>query len=359
MTHPRVRAEIDLSAIQGNLGTLARRLSPGARLMAVVKADAYGHGALEVARAALEAGAAYLAVATVEEGVELRRGGIGAPILVLTGTHPDNLPLAALNRLEVTAHSLQSARGIALHPALRAHLKVNTGMNRWGVEPEEVEEARKLLGGQLTGVFTHLASADTDPEVTGKQLRVFDQVLSGHPFDAVMAHAANSAAALWYPESHYDCVRVGVAMYGMHPAGDRGDPRDEGLRQAMRLVSYVAHIRRLNPGDGVSYGLTFRAADVMRAATVPVGYADGYMRSLSGRAAALIGGKRQPVLGRVTMDATVFAVDETVKPGDEVVLLGEQGGGRITAEELASWAGTINYEVTTGINPDRVERRYL
>ncbi len=326
--------------------------------MAVVKADAYGHGVFPVARAVLEAGAYSLAVATAEEGAELRHAGIAAPILVLTDLLPDGLALAEEHRLEVTAHSIPSARRIAARPDLEVHLKIDTGMNRWGVEPDEAGEARKLLGEQLAGVYTHLASADSDEEATEHQLALFDAVLSALDFGGLLVHAANSAGTLWHPRSHHDCVRPGVALYGLHPAGDEGDPADEGLRPALALKSYVAGIRGLSPGEGVSYGLTFRAEEPVLAATVPVGYAEGYHRILSNRAMALIRGERRPLLGRVTMDACVFGVDEGVEVGDEVVLLGEQNGACIRAEELAWWADTINYEVTTGINAKRVERSY-
>src|ERR687893_1716609 len=326
--------------------------------MAVVKADAYGHGSVEVARACIGAGADSLAVVTVEEGAELRRAGLEVPILVFTDLLPDRLPPAREHRLAVTAHSIPSARRIAAHQRLEAHLKINTGMNRWGVEPSEVGEARKLLGSRLTGVYTHLASADSDEGATRRQIERFESVLAAQSFGGILVHAANSAATLWHPGSHYDCVRPGVALYGLHPAGDRGDPAAEGLRPAMALKSYVAGVRRLDRGDGVSYGLTFLAGAPMFAATVPVGYAEGYRRALSGGAEALIRGERRPLLGRVTMDACVFAADEAVEVGDEVVLLGEQDGGRVTAEELGLRAGTINYEVTTGVNPRRVERSY-
>jgi len=353
----RTWAEIDLDAVRHNVRTLKRRGS-SARLMAVVKADAYGHGALPVSRAALEAGADSLAVVTVEEGAELREGGIEAPILVFTDLLPDRLPLAEAHRLAVTAHSLPSARRIAGHPGLEAHLKVNTGMNRWGIEPEELGEARKALGGQLAGVYTHFASADSDPEATRRQIEIFDEVLATHPFGDVIVHASNSAGVFWHPRARYDLVRPGVALYGLHPAGDEGDPADENLRPAMTLNSYVADVRRLEPGDGVSYGLTFRASGPMFAATVPVGYAEGYRRTLSGKAEALIRNRRRPLLGRVTMDACVFGVDEAVEVGDEVVLLGRQGEEKVLAEDLGRWAGTINYEVTTGVDPRRVERSY-
>jgi alanine racemase len=354
----RTWAEVDLGAIRHNVHTLKRRAAD-AQIMAVVKADAYGHGAVPVSRAALEAGAGALAVVTVEEGAELRRAGLEAPILVFTDLLPDQLVLAGEYRLQVTAHSIISARHIAAHPGLETHLKINTGMNRWGVEPDEAGEARKVLGSQLVGVYTHLASADSDEVTTGRQLEVFDDVLATRDFGGVLVHAANSAGTLWHPSSRYDCVRPGIALYGLHPAGDEGDPADEDLRPALSLKSYVAGVRRLAPGEGVSYGLTFRAEAPMFAATVPVGYAEGYRRILSNRASALVRGERRPLLGRVTMDACVFGVDDGVEVGDEVVLVGEQGGESVRAEEVAGWSDTINYEVTTGIDARRVERSYV
>ena len=354
----RTWAEVALGAIRHNVRTLKRRAAD-ARLMAVVKADAYGHGAVPVSRAALEAGAGSLAVVTVEEGAELRRASIDAPILVFTDLLPDELALAGEYRLQVTAHSILSARRIVAHPDLEAHLKINTGMNRWGVEPDEAGEARKILGLQLVGVYTHLASADSDEEAMSRQLEVFDDVLAARDFGGVLVHVANSAGTLWHPSSRYDCVRPGIALYGLHPAGDEGDPADEDLRPALSLKSYVASVRRLAPGEGVSYGLTFRTEAPMFAATVPVGYAEGYRRILSNRASALVRGERRPLLGRVTMDACVFGVDDGVEVGDEVVLVGEQGGESVRAEEVARWSDTINYEVTTGIDARRVERSYV
>jgi alanine racemase len=348
---------VDLGAIRHNVRTLKRRAG-GALLMAVVKANAYGHGAVPTARAALEAGADSLAVVTAEEGAELRHAGLNAPILVFTDLLSDGLALAKANRLQVTAHSVPSAKRIALYPSLEVHLKVNTGMNRWGVEPDEAGEARKILGDRLAGVYTHLASADSDAQATRRQLDAFDGVLAARDFGGVLVHAANSAGTLWHPSSRYECVRPGIALYGLHPKGNEGDPRDEDLRPALSLKSYVAGVRRLLPGEGVSYGLTFRAEEPMLVATVPVGYAEGYRRILSNRAEALIRWERRPLLGRVTMDACAFRVDERVEVGDEVVLLGEQGRQSIRAEELARWADTINYETTTGIDPRRVERSY-
>ncbi|HKH09772.1 MAG TPA: alanine racemase [Rubrobacter sp.] len=353
----RTWAEVDLAAVRHNVRALIGRAGD-TPLMAVVKADAYGHGAVPVARAALEAGAASLAVVTAGEGAELRGVGITAPILVFTDLGPDGLLAAREHGLTVTAHSVESAKRVVSVPGLRAHLKVNTGMNRWGVEPSEVGEARKILGGRISGVYTHFSSADSDARETRRQMDLFDAVLADQPFGGVVVHAANSAALLWHPESRYGCVRPGISLYGLHPKGDAGDPEEEGLRPAMTLKSYVAGRRRLLTGEGVSYGLTYRAGGPTFAATVPVGYAEGYRRALSGRGHALIRGVRRPLLGRVTMDACVFGVDDGVEVGDEVMLLGEQEGERVTAEELGRLAGTINYEITTGVNPRRVERSY-
>ena len=352
----RTWAEVDLGAVRHNVRLLRRRA--GVPLMAVVKADAYGHGAVPVARAALEAGAGSLAVVTVEEGAELRAAGVTAPVLVFTDLPPHELLPARQQGLTVTAHSVESARRIAAVPGLGAHLKVNTGMNRWGVGPTEVGEARKVLGDGLAGVYTHFATADSDAQETRRQIERFDAVLADQPLGGLTVHAANSAALLWHPEARYDLARPGVALYGLHPKGDGGDPAEEGLRPALALKSYVAAVRRLLPGEGVSYGLTYRAEEPTLAATVPVGYAEGYRRALSGRAYALIRGVRRPLLGRVTMDACVFGADDGVEVGDEVVLLGEQDGERVSAEELGRLAGTINYEITTGVNPRRVERSY-
>ena len=352
----RTWAEVDLGAVRHNVRLLRRRA--GVPLMAVVKADAYGHGAVPVARAALEAGADSLAVVTVEEGAELRAAGVTAPVLIFTDLPPDKLLPARRQGLTVTAHSVESARRIAAVPRLEAHLKVNTGMNRWGVEPREVGEARKVLGDGLAGVYTHLAAADSDASETRRQIERFDAVLADQPFGGLPVHAANSAALLWHPEARYGLARPGVALYGLHPKGDEGDPTEEGLRPALALKSYVAAVRRIPPGEGVSYGLTYRAEEPTLAATVPVGYAEGYRRALSGRACALIRGARRPLLGRVTMDACVFGADDGVEVGDEVVLLGGQGDEGVSAEELGRLAGTINYEITTGFNPRRVERSY-
>jgi alanine racemase len=231
-------------------------------------------------------------------------------------------------------------------------------MNRWGVAPEEAGEARRVLGAQLTGVYTHLASADSDEEATRRQLDLFDRVLAATTSAAPSSTPRTPPARSGILAPTATSSAPASPCTGLHPVGDSGDPADEGLRPALSLKSYVASIRRLAPGEGVSYGLTFRAGEPTLAATVPVGYAEGYRRALSNNSEALIRGKRSPLLGRVTMDACVFAVDESVEVGDEVVLVGEQEGETIRAEEVARRSGTINYEVTTGLDARRVERSY-
>jgi alanine racemase len=358
-------AEVDLEAIRHNVRALK---PPGAELMAVVKADGYGHGDVRVARAALEAGATWLGVALVEEGIRLREAGIHAPILVLSEPPPGASAAAIEAGLTATVYSEEAAA--ALGAARRAgdgpprvHLKVDTGMHRVGVAPERaVELAARIteLDLDLEGVWTHFArSEEIDDPTTDEQLKRFREVL-----DALQAagitpryrHAANSAAAMARPETHLDVVRVGIAMYGISP-GTQVAGRAE-LRPAMSLRSRVSHVRRLSAGEAVSYGHRYRLERDSWVATVPIGYADGYLRVLSAGALVLIGGTLLPVAGTVTMDQIVVDCgDHEVELGAEVVLFGRQGRRRITAEQVAGWAGTIGYEVVCGVSA-RVPRRY-
>lgn len=358
-------AEVDLEAIRHNV----RALKPAnAELMAVVKADAYGHGAAAVARAAVAAGAAWLGVAMVEEGLELRQSGIQAPILVLSEFPPGSekealaaglAPSVYTERgLEATAEAARSAGR-----RVGAHVKVDTGMHRVGVWPpqEAVAFVRRLVDGGLEfeGLWTHFARSEEDPDVTREQLRQLLAVaeeLAGAGLVPRYRHAANSAATILHPESHLDMVRVGVALYGLEPGSGLG--RRAGLRPALAWRSAVSMVKRLPPGEAVSYGHRYRVDRECSVATVPVGYADGYPRRASGRAEVLIGGRRRAVAGTVTMDQIlVDCGEDEVEAGDEVVLIGEQGGWSVTAEELADWSGTINYEVVTAIGT-RVPREY-
>lgn len=358
-------AEIDLDAIEHNARTL-RALAPGAALCAVVKANAYGHGELEAAAAAIAGGAEILAVARVEEGQRLRAGGFEQPIWVLSEPAGDEYPAVVASRLEPTVYSVAAIRAAGEAGVPVVHLKVDTGMHRVGSAPDAalgLVEAVAGAGLGLGSVWTHLAVADEPANpFTATQLDCFDRVVAeieAAGFEVPLRHAANSAGTMIVPTSHYDVVRCGVALYGMAPS-----PALEGLaelRPALRWVSRVSHVKQLRPGDRVSYGLRTELSEPTVAATVPVGYADGYRRSLwRTPGLVLIGGKRRRVLGVVTMDQMVVdcGADE-VAVGDDVVLIGQQGEARVTADELAAALDTINYEITCGISErvGRVHRR--
>lgn len=364
-------AEIDLDAIADNVRAFQRHIGAGVEIIAVVKANAYGHGALQVARTALAAGARRLAVHRAIEGVALRQAGIKAPILLMGYLPADGARLAvewgltpSLMTIDVAqALSAQASAAGSMQPV---HVKVDTGMNRYGLMPEELlafmQALRSLPGIFVEGLFTHFATADwVDQTHTRQQLAVFNQVLqvlkeSG--FEVPLVHAANSAAAMYLPEARFNAVRTGVGMYGMHPSAEQ--PPAFSIRPALSLKSRVSRVRRLPPGEGVSYGRTYVTDKETPAALVPVGYGDGYSRSLSNRGSVLIGGRRAAIIGRVCMDQLVADISGIVgvKPEDEVVVIGEQGRERISAEEVAALSGTINYEVTTALLP-RVVRVYL
>jgi alanine racemase len=372
------RAEIDLEAIAANARRLQGLIGAGVGILGVVKADAYGHGAVPVARALVErGGVAGLAVTLLEEGLELRRAGVGGMILVMGAVYTHA-------HLDVLAHDLtpvvselhdveQFARAAAVRgePA-RVHVKVDTGMARLGVRPEELSELARALAAaaphvEVVGAMTHMSSADSPesgPAVTAQQLEKFRaavDVLHACGIRPRMLHAANSVGAIRFADGRFDAVRPGLVLYG----GGGAWAMQLGLEAAMRLVSGVVQLRWIEPGDAVSYGGHFRAGARTHVATVPMGYADGYPRrvNLPGApepAHVLIRGVRCPVLGTVCMDmimADVTALGDAVEVGDEVVLLGAQGSERITAAELAQRAGLIEYEITCGVSK-RVPRVY-
>lgn len=364
-------AEIDLDAIARNLQAFLRHLIPGVEVMAVVKANAYGHGALPVARLALQAGATRLAVHRLAEGLELRQAGIEAPILIMGYTPPGGAALFARWKLTPSLITLDFARELsiqaqAIGQIIPVHVKVDTGMGRYGLLPAEVLEfvrsMHQLPGIVLEGLFTHFATADaSDPTHTLAQLETFNQVVSlldQHGLKPGILHAANSAAAIRYPQAQFQAVRIGIAMYGLKPSLEWEPPFH--LYPALAFKSLVTRIRELPAGSAVGYGRTFVTQRPSRVALVPVGYGDGYHRSLSNKGLVLVGGQRAPLLGRVSMDQVV--VDITHIPGvqqdDEVVLIGSQGEERIPAEEVGALAGSLNYEVTTALLP-RVVRVYL
>ncbi len=361
-------AEVDLDAVRHNVDVL-RQAAGDARVWAVVKADGYGHGSIHVGRAALEAGAAGLCVALVAEGVALRRAGITAPILVLSQQPASEVPDALEHGLALTVYSPEAVADIEAaggrdHPV---HLKVDTGMHRVGAPAADaVALADHILRSpavHLAGVCTHLAVADepADP-YTHRQLDAFDAVLdalaaAGHA--PPLIHAANSAGTLAHPRARRTMVRAGIAVYGISPGPGLDDLAAE-LHPALALRARVSWVKRVGPGDGISYGLRHTFDRPTTVATVPLGYADGVSRRLFHTGGqVLIGGRRRTIVGVVTMDQVmVDCGDDDASIGDDVVLIGAQGDERITAAEWATRLGTIAYEITCGISA-RVPRTYL
>lgn len=364
-------AEVDLEAIAHNLQLVRALVGPEREIMAVVKADAYGHGAVAVARKVLEAGANWLGVALPEEGIALREAGIRCPILVLGPTMPQQARQLLDGDLSVSLYSLEMA--MALHTeasrrgvSAKVHVKVDTGMGRLGLEPaqslELLEKLRSMPRIRIEGLYTHLATADDpDPSFALKQLdRLLevDRLARERGIRVPFRHAANSAALLTLPESRLDLVRPGIMIYGCD-SGFRSRLPVE-LRPALAWKTLVAHLRELSPGESVSYGRTFVATRPTVIGVLPVGYADGLPRRLSNRGEALVRGRRVSMVGSICMDVTM--VDLTHVPGasvgDEVVLIGRQGQESITADHMAQVAGTIPYEILCGLTP-RVPRYYL
>jgi alanine racemase len=358
--------EVDLDAVRHNVRLL---LPERAELLAVVKADGYGHGDAACARAALEAGATWLGVATVEEGLGLRDRGITAAILALSELPPGSEKEALAAWLVPTVYTREGLAGLAeaagaIGRPVGVHLKVDTGMHRVGLWPPEaaVGFAREILGSglELTGLWTHFADSEEDPEGTLEQLRRLLEVrdaLAAEGISAAIVHAANTGAAISLPQTHLDLIRPGAGVYGVDPGAGLGPAF--GLRPALSWRSAVTMVKRLPAGERLSYGGRYTLEADATIATVAVGYEDGYPRSLGGRADVLIRGRRHRVAGTVTMDQVlVDCGDAPVAPGDEVVLIGAQGDERITAEELAGHAGTIAREIVTGIS-ERVPREYV
>ncbi|MHB1539365.1 MAG: alanine racemase [Solirubrobacteraceae bacterium] len=370
----RALALVDLSAIEGNIAQLRARLRAETRLCAVVKADGYGHGAAAVSRAALAAGAEVLAVAGATEAEQLRAAGIErAPLLVMGALSEAELRVALAARAEVVIWRERDVRAVAAAGGGRVHVKLDTGMGRLGTR--DVAEANGVLelaeasvGVEVVGVMTHFATADDrdDGGFFERQLGSFGAWVSElkRRRPQLTAHAANSAATLRDPRSHFDLVRCGVAIYGMDPFGV--DPAAAGLRPALRLSSYVAEVKRCGEGESVGYGRRFVAAAEQSIAVLPIGYGDGWRRALSAGCDVLIAGERWPLVGTVSMDnitvsladARVRSIDPETLIGLEAVLIGRDGEQEITAEEVAARLHTINYEVTCALT-GRVPRVHL
>lgn len=369
-TPQRATARIDLAAIRHNAGVLAAAAAP-AELMAVVKANGYGHGAVPVAKAALEGGARQLAVATVEEAEELWAAGLHVPVLVMGPLVGAEVPRALAIGAEVAAWTPEMCATVAAaarpdRPA-RVHVGIDTGMGRLGVRLDAVTavaDAAARPGIEVVGVMTHFATADAlegdNAGFFAEQLLRFRAASADlrEKFPQAQLHAANSAATLRGHDAAFDLVRCGIALYGCSPFDVRREQDD--LRPAMRWSSYVAAVKWLNSRESAGYGRTWKAPRGTTIAVVPVGYADGYARSLSNRGYALVGGRRVPVVGTISMDSLTVDLgpEATGAVGDEVVLVGRQGDEEIAAEEMAAWRDTISYEVTCGVGT-RVRRVHV
>ena len=372
--------EIDLNAIRKNTRALKGMLSRGTKLMCAVKADAYGHGAVECAKAMKSAGADQFAVATVAEGVELRKGGIEAPILMLneapipaidTLVEYDIMPSVYTNDFALVYGERSAAAG----KVGKYHLAVDTGMSRIGVMPEDIEEFAHAIdfhrGLKRAGIFTHFATADSVQDWDfQQQLRRFEfavDMLRGAGRETGMVHCDNTPGLMLHPEAHFDMCRAGIGLYGLHPA--RSTESVVNLVPAMSVRARITRVANPAVGEGVSYGLTYRVPTPhVQIATIPLGYADGLARSLSGKMSVLVRGKRVRQVGRICMDQCMFAVDanpvrsytrdEPVYEGDLVTIIGRDGNEEITADEMADLRGTINYEVTCNFGM-RLEKVYV
>ena len=371
-------------AIAHNVAELGRITQPESKLMAVVKSNGYGHGAIEVAKCALQNGAATLGVARIEEGIQIREAGIRAPILIFGYTLPERA--ADLLKYELTpcVYTVESARKLSrtaasLGKKIKAHLKVDTGMGRLGqlannfkadnstaINANDIEEALAIAGLnglELEGIFTHFATADSsDKSYAEKQLHLFINYLKRLQQAGVnppVRHAANSAALIDIPHSHLDMVRPGIAIYGLYPS-DEVQKKKVNLKPAMALKARIVHLKKVPAGFKVSYGITHETQKPTTIATVPVGYADGLSRALSSRGQMLVHGQRVPIIGRICMDLTMLDVGsiKNVQMGDEVVIFGQQGNEIITVDEMAALLKTINYEIVSTITA-RVPRVYL
>ena len=376
---PHIWAEIDLPAIAHNVRELRRITRPQARMMAVVKADGYGHGALEVARTVLAAGADMLAVARIDEGIRLREAGFQAPILVFSPTYP------AFAEDLIAYDLIQSVGGLPAARALDAvarrcgkmlpvHLKVDSGMGRLGLRPDalridaagsaldEVAAIVQLPGLRLGGTYTHFAAADEqNKDYAHRQFGLFQdflQALGRAGIDCGLRHAANSAALIDLPQTHLDAVRPGIALYGLYPSRDVDQTR-AALKPALSLKTRLLQVKTVPAGTKISYGMTWEAPRATVIGTVAAGYADGLQRRLSNRGTMLVGGRRAPIVGRVCMDLIMLDLgpDARAAAGDEVVIIGRQGDAEISADEIAEALGTINYEVVF-TNITRVPRLY-
>ena len=360
--------KVNLDRISENLRAIRTQVAP-AKVMAILKANAYGHGLVEIAHHMVSQGVDYLGVAVVEEGILLRERGIRVPILVLGGVLGNQVPLFLHHNLTITASSIEKLQQIdeaaqVLGVTARVHLKIDTGMERIGVHYYNahgfLDASLKCSHVRVEGIFSHLANADaTDMSHSRLQLERFNEVLrfyDQHSLPTPMRHIANSAAIINLPDSYYDMVRPGILLYGVYPSPEV--KRGISVQPALTWKSHVVYFKVVKPNHPVGYGSEWQSDHMVRMVTVPLGYGDGYFRSMSHKAEVLIRGVRYPVVGLISMDQITVNIEwGTAYNNDEVILIGEQEGVAITCEELAEWAGTIPYEILTNINT-RVPRLY-
>jgi alanine racemase len=371
LTKRPTRILIDLGAIEHNYFKIREKLPSETKVLAVVKADAYGHGAVEVSKTLEALKCDMLGVALCEEGIELRNAGICLPIVVLSGVYSGQLEEIVEHNLTPVLFDIQLARELhnvllSLNKTVKVHVKIDTGMGRLGLLKEEIsfffEELKTLHTLELEGVISHFAEADEeDKEFSWEQIKRFEEairIIESAGTYIAMKHMANSAGIVNLPASVFNLIRPGLMLYGSYPTDDFKSKID--LAPAMSLTTAIVHLKSVPAGFPVSYGRTFITERNSLIATVPVGYGDGYLRSFSGKAEVLVKGRRAPVIGRVCMDLTMIDVTDIpeVKTGDDVVLLGRDENEEITAEELASYAGTIPYEIYCSFNR-RAPRKYV
>jgi alanine racemase len=362
--------EIDLAKIGANLAQVRRLIAPGVKVMGVVKANAYGHGIIEVARYLQNQNIDMLGVAFVQEAILLREAGIIKPILVFYGATYEQIPLFAQHNLEMTVSSYEIAVAVndsvsSTDSKLKVHIKTDTGMGRIGILYDEAvtlaEKIAQLPNLTLNGVYSHLATSDgSDPEYVAYQLDRFHTVLAGIKklgIEVEHIHLANSGAVMHYPETHFTIVRPGIMLYG-YPPGDK-IPDGVNLAPPLCLKSIVGFVKDVGPGVSISYGRRYTTRTHTRIATIPIGYADGYNRLLTNKAHVLILGRRFPVVGTVCMDQIMvdIGIDENISVGEEVVLIGSAGDESVSAQDLGRIIGTIPYEVLCSLSP-RVPRIY-
>lgn len=354
---------IDLAALRWNLRQIKAKVGPDIKILSMIKANAYGHGAPAVAKALADEGAYAFGVATFEEAIELRQAGIRQPILVVAGVYAEQAGEFIDNQLTPVAHDLEAMKRLnaaaqGRDAPMSVHIKIDTGMGRLGFLPADIAswlpELQKLKALKIEGVFSHFSQAESvRGEYTQKQLRVFRDVVAWFRSQMVplpLAHLANSAATITLPAAYFDMVRPGIMLYGPYPSPEMKSQIE--LRPVLSWKTRVMQLKRVPTGTSISYGQTFVTQRESLIATLPVGYADGYQRLLSNRGEVLLNGKRAPVVGRVCMDLTMVDVTDIadVQHGNEVVLLGRQDAAEITADEMAAWANTISYEILTSIS---------